>query len=261
VRLVYVVVHARLGKTRSNAFLDDKKGLPLVERTNKLSLDKFVELYMPQGGLKFKARPKIIEDTNTNEDEWLHRTLDIYTAESIPAADFEECFKLIEETSSDTYKKSGWGWSPKKKRKEMRLPDMKYLILREDPRSTQNTSPAAEGTGTTAGRFLGFTSFMVTYEDGKEVLYCYEIHVSPAAQGQGVGTCLLMRLLIIGRRIGLEKVMLTVFESNIRAARFYDKLGFSKDEFSPGPRILRNGMEKDPDYRIMSRSLRPDNEW
>ncbi|KAF7597223.1 hypothetical protein BBP40_008065 [Aspergillus hancockii] len=233
---------------------NDKWALPLVERTNNLSLDEFVELYVPSDSLEFSQRA--IKDTHTHEDEEekvLHYSLDIYTAESIPAADFEACFELIEATSSKAYTESGWGWSPKKKKKEMRLPDMRYLILREGPRATQDTSLAAKGT---AGRFLGFTSFMVTYEDGKEVIYCYEIHISAAAQNRGLGSQLLSQVVSIGRRVGLEKVMLTVFNSNIKASRFYDKLGFSRDEFSPLPRRTRNGMI-DPDYTILSRSLKP----
>lgn len=123
--------------------------------------------------------------------------------------------------------------------KEMRLPDMRYLILRPDE-----------------GEVLGFLSFMVTYEDGKEVIYCYEIHLSPATQGQGLGKELMRRFEEIGRRVGLEKAMLTVFKSNAKAVAFYERLGYDVDEFSPSPRTLRNGTVKEPEYLILSKPLK-----
>ncbi|KAE8394662.1 GNAT family acetyltransferase Nat4 [Aspergillus alliaceus] len=243
-------INRKLGKENK------KPRLPLVERTNKLSLAEFVNSYVPPEDLQYRKSPA--KNTAHGNENELHYTLDIYTADSLPAADFEACFKLIEQTSSDAYKESGWGWSPKKKAKEMRLPDMRYLILRQGPRSTaKDLEHSARDTPSPIGQFLGFTSFMITYEDGKEVVYCYEIHLSPAAQGQGLGSQLMKRLTNIGRRIGLEKVMLTVFRSNEAAVRFYHKIGFTEDEFSPPARILRNGMVKEPDYMILSRSLRP----
>jgi hypothetical protein len=57
------------------------------------------------------------------------------------------------------------GWSPTK-RKEMRLPDLRYLLVR----SSVDSTSAIEA----------FLSFMLTYEDGHEVIYCYEIHLPPS---------------------------------------------------------------------------------
>lgn len=177
--------------------------------------------------------------------------LDIYTAQSIPPADFEACFALIELTSSRAYDASSAGWCPNKKRKEMKLPDMRYLIAH---RGSRNAAPetSAEAQGE---MILGFLSFMVTYEDGKEVIYCYEIHLSPSAQGLGLGGLLMRTLEDIGGRVGLEKAMLTVFKSNSKALRFYERLGFGVDEYSPQPRRLRNGTVKEMDYLILSTTL------
>ena len=58
-----------------------------------------------------------------------------------------------------------------------------------------------------------------------------------------------------GRRIGLEKGMLTVFKANTAALAFYERLGYGVDEFSPEPRELRNGTVKEPDYLILSKSF------
>lgn len=179
----------------------------------------------------------------------MNYTLDLYSAASIPTADFEACFALIEFTSSGAYKGSSVGWAEGKKRKEMKLPDMRYLIVRNmDTKWTEDDSGKRN--------VLGFLSFMVTYEDGKEVAYCYEIHLQPTAQGLGLGRKLMLTMEDIGRRIGLEKAMLTVFKSNTRALDFYQRrLGFGVDEYSPPPRKLRNGTVKEPDYLILSKRL------
>ncbi|CAG8949717.1 hypothetical protein HYFRA_00004035 [Hymenoscyphus fraxineus] len=47
---------------------------------------------------------------------------------------------------------------------------------------------------------------------------------------------------------GTEKVMLTCFRSNEKAMAFYEKMGYGKDEFSPPPRILRNGAIVESEY-------------
>lgn len=51
----------------------------------------------------------------------------------------------------------------------------------------------------------------------------------------------------------IEKVMLTCFLSNENALKFYQKLGFVKDDVSPVPRKLRGGKIVDPDYVILSK--------
>lgn len=97
---------------------------------------------------------------------------------------------------------------------------------------------------------------MTTYEDGKEVLYCYEIHIQPSLQGRGVGRQLMNLYEETARRIGLEKTMLTVFRANESALAFYERLGYEIDEYSPGPRRLRNGTVKEPDYLILSKAMK-----
>lgn len=185
--------------------------------------------------------------------------ISVHTASTIPATDLESCFKLIELTSSAAYKDSSMGWSASEKRKEMKLPDMKYMILRR--RATANIPNGYENVegddqSSDTGEFAGFIEFMVTYEDGYEVLYCYEIHLMPEVQSQGLGEELMERFERIGRAIGLEKAMLTVFKSNSRALKFYMRVGYTEDESSPRPRKLRNGNVKEADYMIMSKSLR-----
>jgi N-alpha-acetyltransferase 40 len=60
----------------------------------------------------------------------------------------------------------------------------------------------------------------------------------------------------IGARVpDTEKVMLTCFTSNERGVKFYEKLGYATDEFSPPPRILRNGTKVEAEYVILSKCI------
>lgn len=67
-----------------------------------------------------------------------------------------------------------------------------------------------------------------------------------------------MKLLdeIATRIPGTEKVMLTCFTSNVRGVKFYERVGFAKDEFSPPPKILRNGSKIEAEYVILSKASR-----
>lgn len=78
----------------------------------------------------------------------------------------DACFRLVELTSSDDYKKSRGGWKPKAKKKEMRLLDLIYILVKHED------------------QIEGFCSFMPTTEDDYFVIYCYEIHLTPSLQGQ-----------------------------------------------------------------------------
>ena len=153
-----------------------------------------------------------------------------------------QCFQLISSTSSTQYAASSMGWHPAAKRKEMRLPDLKYMLLKRI--SEQQASHVD-----------GFLSFMLTYEDGIEVIYCYEVHLQPSCQGRGLGKILLRRMEEIGTQAQVKKAMLTVFRANDRARRFYESLGYGEDEFSPKPRRLRGGKIKEADYIILSKAL------
>lgn len=190
-----------------------------------------------------RQRDPITADSSTADDTITY-TIDVHCPATISQEDFEACFKLIEITSSADYRNSSIGWSPRKKKDEMRLPPMRYLLLRPPHQEKRDGMPIA-----------GFLSFMVTYEDNRQVLYCYEIHLLPTHQGRGLGQKLMAIFEEIGCRIGLEKGMLTVFRSNQPAIRFYSRLGFGVDEYSPTPRVMRNGTIKEPDYLILSKDF------
>jgi ribosomal protein S18 acetylase RimI-like enzyme len=166
-------------------------------------------------------------------------------------AEFDRCFGLIEETSSADYKAaSTHGWDPDWKKKEMRLPVMRYLLVRREPdakgESQENDS-----------KILAFLSFMLTMDDNERdsVLYVYELHLDTTVRSTGLGKYLMGFAETIGKNVGVVKIMLTVFTSNEHAEAFYRRLGYDNDVSSPEAKKLRGGVVKKPDYWILGKEL------
>jgi N-alpha-acetyltransferase 40 len=189
-----------------------------------------------------QLRQSIAKTVVSSQLRYKRTTLQIEAVRSqdLEMEDFGGCFDLIVETSAAAYKSSTKGWKPRSKKEEMREPDMWYLLLREKAHVPVQ----------------GFASFMITIEDDFPVVYLYEIHLSEPLRGKGVGDMLMDAVESVGRHFQMEKAMLTVFTSNEGAARFYRRLGYATDEYSPQPRMLRGGKLKLPDYVILSKSLK-----
>lgn len=135
------------------------------------------------------------------------------------------------------YKRSDIGWSAAKKKKEMKHPAMRYLVLRmrpgvggngnEDPEENEEQGWEDEDAeGEENGEVIGFLSFMVTEEEGEEVIYCYELHLGPESRGLGLGKRLMAVMEDFGRAVGLGKAMLTCFSENKDGVQFYRRNGY-----------------------------------
>lgn len=208
----------------------------LVESTNKLDVGQLFAKHFPKDSL-LQLQADVRSSTSAEV------TVAHADARSLTPIQLKACLDLVEQTSADDYRTSESGWSRTKKRKEMKLPDLRYLML-----SVPTVSDDDSG-------LAGFISFMITYEDGNEVIYIYEIHLCAAWRGKGVGTHLMRAVETIGANVGVEKAMLTVFKANERAVQWYRKSGYATDEFSPPARRLRNGVVKEPTYVILSKSF------
>ncbi|KAM7191147.1 Acyl-CoA N-acyltransferase [Naviculisporaceae sp. PSN 640] len=178
--------------------------------------------------------------------EWTHPgTGDKYAIEMVKAPeispqDLQACFDLIKETSQQDYESSRDGWHPAKKKIEMKSPELRYVLVKDKSNTIR-----------------GFTSLMPTFEEGQPVIYCYEIHLKPELHGTGLASQLMGFHAEIAQNLPpITKIMLTVFLANQRALKFYKKLGFEEDPISPGPRKLRFGKIVNPDYMIMSKRVR-----
>ncbi|CCX30051.1 acyl-CoA N-acyltransferase [Pyronema domesticum] len=158
----------------------------------------------------------------------------LHTAKSMSNEEFSACFNLIESNMKPMYLRSTIGWSAPEKKKEMAHPAMRFLLLPEEQ---------------------GFASFMVTEEEGEEVIYCYELQLADAARNSGKGAQLMQVLETFGHNVGLKKAMLTVFSENEGAIRFYKKNGYEVDEISPQGRVTRSGKVRPPSYYILSKEI------
>ncbi|KAI9729531.1 MAG: hypothetical protein M1834_006727 [Cirrosporium novae-zelandiae] len=233
---------SRLVHTRKRKRVENNPNLvPIVERTNALTLEQLKINYLPDGSSCLKYR------RDNSKKTWL---ISLETSKSISDKDLDACLQIIESTSVDAYRRSELGWHPAEKKKEMQLPDMRYLLVREA------NSEGHQNKANQDSIVNGFLSFMVTYEDGKEVIYCYEVHLSEELRGIKLGKHLMMIMEQVGTQIKLEKAMLTVFVKNEQARKFYEKIGYDVDEYSPQPKKLRGGVIKEPSYVILSKPLK-----
>ncbi len=87
-------------------------------------------------------------------------------AGNLPDDELNACFSLVEETSRADYENSTTKWHPRKKLKELQMPELRYVLVKDPTQAIR-----------------GFTSLMPTYEEGQPVVYCYEVHLKPDLQG------------------------------------------------------------------------------
>lgn len=83
---------------------------------------------------------------------------------------------------------------------------------------------------------IGFVHYRFVVEEGVAVLYVYELQVTAAARGKGVGKFLMLFVEMLARRSPglLAGVMLTIQRANIRALDFYTtKCKYVQDDISP----------------------------
>ena len=205
---------------------------------------------LPFADYRRKLWPHNTMVTHICEDVSKTYNLSLESSSTISDKDLTACFNLVRGTSSADYEASSKGWSPAKKWKEMRLPDLRYILLKQKEYDEGQDGFPQVG---------GFLSFMLTYEDGYEVIYCYELHLSPQLRGTGLGKWLMEMMEEVGKKARVEKAMLTVFKANRAAMTFYERLGYEEDDYSPRPRKLRGGVLKEPDYMIMSKCLAGEN--
>ncbi|EFQ31828.1 acetyltransferase [Colletotrichum graminicola M1.001] len=186
--------------------------------------------------------------------------LSLKSAPALAQHELQACFDLVERTSGADYRASRDGWRPLAKLKEMRSPELRYIVVKEAPAPDGGDDDDDDDDGEKAnveeGRICGFTSLMPTFEEGEAVVYCYEIHLVEELRGTGMGRGLMDHLVRVAESIpGVEKVMLTCFVANAGARAFYERLGFERDAISPPERTLRSGTVFVPDYLIMSRRV------
>ncbi|GKT41532.1 N-alpha-acetyltransferase 40 [Colletotrichum spaethianum] len=221
-----------------------------IEAANRKTDDQFIKDYLqPSSDWTSWTHPKSSKPY----------ALSLKSSSALAQPELQACFDLIEHTSGADYRASKDGWKPLSKLKEMRSPELRYILVKEAVAAAggdgDDGEKADEESG--KGKICGFTSLMPTFEEGDPVVYCYEIHLMEELRGTGMGRKLMDHLVQVAESIPIiEKVMLTCFLANANARAFYEKLGFERDAISPVERKLRFGKVFVPDYLIMSRRVR-----
>ncbi|KAL6613581.1 acyl-CoA N-acyltransferase [Neocallimastix sp. 'constans'] len=191
-----------------------------------------------------KLGVKIISDISKENLEFsindVNYHIDFYTIDGLPSPIFDKLFHILKSNMKKQYQAANVGWNQKKKIKEMKEKDARYLVVSTDTKE-----------------IVGFLYFQFSTEmDMKDVeypvFYIMEIQLVQKVRNLGIGR----RLMNIGeqwsKKYKMERLMLTVFLKNKDAIKFYEKLGFKPDEISPS-QCLSSEEAKEYDYEIMSK--------
>ncbi|KAF9270283.1 acyl-CoA N-acyltransferase [Marasmius fiardii PR-910] len=144
-------------------------------------------------------------------------------------------WQIFEDNMYQLYLDSSSGWNPEDKKEELFDSLSRFIILNN-------------GDATAA-----YTMFRFEYEEGFNLLYCYELQIQESYQRKGLGKFLMNTLDSIAGKWKMDEIVLTVFKANVSASRFYKALGFSVDPSSPTDEDLEElGIV---DYEILSKSV------
>mmetsp|Transcript_1469 Transcript_1469/g.4162 ORF Transcript_1469/g.4162 Transcript_1469/m.4162 type:complete len:226 (+) Transcript_1469:148-825(+) len=153
-------------------------------------------------------------------------------------ADEQACFELLEANMQAMYEASPWGWDATEKRNELASSKARFVVARDAD-----------------GGVAAFSHFRYEPDDDDEparaTLYVRELQVAEARRGSGVGRRIMSLLQLVGAKLGLDCVLLTVFKSNLGATRFYlERLSYAVDGDDPS----QHG-DADACFQILSRAL------
>ncbi|KAJ7487675.1 acyl-CoA N-acyltransferase [Mycena galericulata] len=161
-------------------------------------------------------------------------SFDVLLAESLDETIRNSIWSMFEANMRAMYTASSFGWDPPHKKGELFDPLSRFILVY--PASGKRS-------------LVAFTSFRFEFEEGQNILYCYDIQVSKSSQRHGLGRTLMNHMGKIGADFGMDKIMLTVFKANKRALKFYDDLGFEMDQDSPDD-------DDEEDYKLLCKTCR-----
>ena len=163
--------------------------------------------------------------------------LEISFEPTLSKPDLAACFDILEDNMKEQYEVNPWGWDPKMKRAELANDEARFVLVRDAENCIQ-----------------AFAHFRFELDDDdapeRAVLYVRELQVAEARRGSGIGRRVMGLLQLVGAKLELDCVMLTVFESNKGALAFYEaKLKYVLDRDDPSL------FGREECYRLLSRAL------
>lgn len=103
---------------------------------------------------------------------------------------------------------SEWPTEEKVKRKEMVMPEARYIFVHEAPNASSDeilTMSERKETLTVClenrGSMVGFVQYRFTLEEEIPVLYVYELQLEPHVQAKGLGKFLMQLIELIARKV------------------------------------------------------------
>jgi ribosomal protein S18 acetylase RimI-like enzyme len=132
---------------------------------------------------------------------------DISFVRHLDESDLIVCLDILRSGVKGLYDESG-EWNEEEKMDDLSAKWMRFLVVK-----------------TMEGEIVAFSALRFDKEDDREVLYIYELHVSPKCQGAGIGSELIIVMHDLAKTQKLDCLMLTSLKCNERANRFYLKSG------------------------------------
>ncbi|KAL3801866.1 hypothetical protein ACHAW5_003779 [Stephanodiscus triporus] len=205
----------------------------------------------------------------------------------LPPNILHQCLCMFRENMGDMYSSSKWGLDMEQKSNEMQHSDAKFLMVLSSSLDEESVDVAADSNDATTDvnindaecvdamkprengveetinhlydkcTVLGFVHFRYEYDDCNypkhPVTYIYELQVHSNVQKLGIGKKLMTIVELISLNLNMEKVMLTVFRSNVAAMGFYERRNYKVDECSPSN--FTGEENENCDYEILSKML------
>ncbi|KAL0580386.1 tRNA(Ser) Um(44) 2'-O-methyltransferase [Marasmius crinis-equi] len=164
--------------------------------------------------------------------------LHVFHSKDLPKSTQEGIWQALEENMKELYANSSTGWHPDDKRAELFHSLSRFIVAH--PENESDTLAA-------------YTMFRFEYEQGSDILYCYELQVLESYQRKSLGRLLMKALECIAQKWKMDQIMLTVFKANNRACQFYKAIGFTLDPTSPTEEDVEEfGIV---DYEILSKTV------
>ncbi|EJD03871.1 uncharacterized protein FOMMEDRAFT_146015 [Fomitiporia mediterranea MF3/22] len=117
-------------------------------------------------------------------------------------------------------------WDPKQKQKQMFHEHARFLLITPDSQEEDISLLSAEDV-------LAYAVFRFERDEGRNVVYVYELQTSGGSRRSGLGKALIENLESIGRDFRMSGIMLTHIKLNAEAETFYKSLNFKVDITSP----------------------------
>ncbi|KAJ1030381.1 hypothetical protein NDA16_001290 [Ustilago loliicola] len=210
-------------KTETNGEVDYTAALEAARKASASDLLRMVQ----------KSRSTRSKNPISSRLKSSNFSLELSHASTLSSEQRKRVFSLFESNMKAMYRNSVLGWKPAAKRKELFDTESRFAIIRP---------PAVEGAEIAAFAMFRFDTepchpskdaVAKEGEEKVEVVYLYEIQVRKENQRDGLGKELMDVVYELGKETRMRKVMLTVFDENKGAKKFYVRQGYEVDPISP----------------------------